>query len=423
MVNIDPSVIEGEVRAPPSKSLAVRFLLASLFSEEIVTGLPEGGKGLASDVQVALEAILRLGVSMQWSKGKLHLCPPTSFPPFVEINAGGSASLLRMLAPMLAAAGVSARLKGDVSLSRRPITSLVRSLQAAGVKVRHNNYALPMEISGTMRKGDLVVFGGESSQQVTGFILAAALRGGGQVRIIDLPSGSYVELTRWALSQVGINVERSGESLSVGPPRAGRFAVEVGGDYLISSFYASASLLTRGKVKITGLYPLLNFFGDHSVVGVFSSLGARSEFSEGTWAVSGWEGDTKGEVLNVDFNSSPDMALSVSPLLAVTGGEMKGVSRLSLKESDRKRGIAEAFASMGLRVKIGHDSISFEGGRPKKGVFDPRGDHRLAMMASSLMAVSGGKLLDGYCVSKSDPDYWNSYAVLGGKIRWERDLS
>jgi len=39
------------------------------------------------------------------------------------------------------------------------------------------------------------------------------------------------------------------------------------------------------------------------------------------------------------------------------------------------------------------------------------------------MAVSGGKLLDGYCVSKSDPDYWNSYAVLGGKIRWERDLS
>ncbi len=413
MLEVGKAVVGGTVRAPPSKPLAMRFLLASLLAEVTLVGL-DGV--LALDFQAALKALEKLGVRARREAGALRLSPPPSFPPSVEVDAGGSASLVRMLAPVLAAAGVRARFEGDQSLRKRPMTSLVKSLEAAGITVAHEGYRLPMEISGRLKGKELLVFGEESSQQVTGFAYALALRGGGELIVKGLTSRSYVELTRWALSQVGVAVEESERGFSIGGARGGRYELAIGGDYLISSFYVAASMLTGGSIRVEGLYPQLNFFGDHSVVRVFSELGAEGGFRDGVWEVDRWNRE-KG-ALELDFDESPDMAVSVSPLLAVTGGELRGVSRLRLKESDRISGIVRVAGSLGLPVVEEDGLLRFKGGVPRSGIADPQGDHRLAMMASSIMAASGGKLMDAACVSKSDPLYWERYASIGGKIRW-----
>ncbi|WP_449463652.1 hypothetical protein PQ610_00340 [Tardisphaera miroshnichenkoae] len=413
MINIDKAVMGGVVRAPPSKPLAMRFLLASLLSDVTLIGLDEAP---ALDFKAALRALNELGVRVHKEAGFLDLSPPPSFPASVKVDAGGSASLVRMLAPILAAAGVKARFDGDQSLMRRPMTSLVKSLEAAGVTVTHNGYRLPMEISGHLKGHELKVFGEESSQQVTGFMYALALQGGGKLTVQGLASKSYVELTRWVLSQLGVTAEEAELGYFIGGTRGDHHRLAVGGDYLISSFYVAASMLTGGSVRVEGLYPQLGFFGDHSVVSVFSALGAEGGFADGTWEVKGWKRERGA--LGLDFDGSPDMAISVSPLLAVAGGELKGISRLSLKESDRVSGIIRIASSLGLAVDVGKGLLRFKGGSPRSGLVDPQGDHRLAMMASSIMAVSGGRIEDATCVSKSDPSYWERYASIGGKIRW-----
>mgnify|MGYP001626352578 CR=1 FL=1 len=419
MIDIDRAIVGGTVRAPPSKPLTMRFLLASLLADVTLIGLEDV---LALDFQATLKALNKLGVRSRMEAGALELSPPSHFPSFVEIDAGGSASLVRMLAPVLAAAGVRARFDGDQSLRSRPMTSLVKSLEAAGVPVAHEGFRLPLEVRGRLKGKELTVFGEESSQQVTGFVYALALQGGGELTVKGLSSRSYVELTRWALSQLGITVKENEQGYSIGWSRSGvrgdRYKLTIGGDYLISSFYVAASMLTGGSVRVEGLYPQLDFFGDHSVVGVFSALGAEGGFHDGTWEVKGWKSE-KG-MLELDFDESPDMALSVSPLLAVAGGELKGVSRLTLKESDRVSGMVRIAESLGLPAAARDGSLAFKGGVPRRGVVNPRGDHRLAMMSSSIMAASGGVIEDATCVSKSDPLYWDRYASIGGKIRWLR---
>jgi len=345
---IEPSVISGVMSAPKSKSMAVRMILASIFADVRVRDVE-----LSEDVLSAFRAVQALGVAAEvhgprgsgavvnGSTGvglnhftlglyDLTLRRPDRFPPFAQVNAGGSATVARMLVPMLAALGIEGVVDGDSSLRRRPMRGLVISMRDSGAEVEATGgERLPLRVKGRLNPSGLRVVGLESSQHVSGFAYALSAMGGGKLVASEVPSVSYVELTLWLLEKMGFRTEllplsfpslrssasswplpsprsfqlvvvdqgTGSEEFAAGDggvsdaegnreagPRRARSATrrvldaEVPGDYLISAFYAAASSLGGGTLTIRGLYPGLPFFGDHSVVEAFARLGAPSEF-------------------------------------------------------------------------------------------------------------------------------------------------
>ena len=83
--------------------------------------------------------------------------------------------------------------------------------------------------------------------------------------------------------------------------------------------------------------------------------------------------------------------------------------------------MVEGLRNMGIVVRRGDGSLEIEGGRPRGGAVDPRGDHRIAMALSVLGLVAEGEttVLDAHCVSKSYPGFWEDMAMMGAEIGGE----
>ncbi|MDP7974878.1 MAG: hypothetical protein RAK24_01685 [TACK group archaeon] len=408
----------------------MRFALSSLFSDLELRGMEPCG-----DLRAALSALCSLGVRVDQAPGELSLAHPASWVEAASVNAEDSATLVRMLAPMAAAAGTCLKLAGSAQLRRRPMTGLVLSLRSAGVDVRsspcptlESEECLPLQTSGRLMGNSLRVIGRESSGHVSGFLMALALMGGGQLQALEVPSISYVMLTGWALRRLGFSFQAELRPAARGwsgtfevrpnggPPRV----LDVPGDYLLSAFYASSACLTGGEVKLTGLYDPPPFPGDHDVVGLFSQMGASSRFSNGAWIVSCPEplGERKKDgppPLEVSFDDFPDMPLSLAPMAALRPLLARGMNRLTTKESDRVTAMREVLSGFGLRVESLSDGLSLAPARLMPFRFTCR-DHRVGMMGASLAVAAGGSVGRAECVSKSDPSFWKRLEALGGKV-------
>ncbi len=442
-VEIDPSEISGKMDAPKSKSLTIRMMLASIFSDISIRGVER-----SADVLWALEALKNFGVEAEVKPFpmpyglNLTLRRPRSIPRKVSVYAGGSATLVRMLAPMAAALGVEATFDGDLSLRRRPMTGLFMSLRNAGIEVTAaKDGGLPFRIRGKLKGRDFSVKGLESSQHASGFMYALRCVGGGSLALKDVPSRSYLRMTAWVLEKLSSNVEffNDESEVKIEARGSGPFSETAPGDYLISSFYAGAASITGGTLVVSGLYPPLEFFGDHSIVSIFMRLGIMSIFKANSWWVSSLglpetsardgfrsglhsrQGKTpeKGDnALEMNLDDSPDMVLSLAPFAAIADISLKGVNRLKFKESDRLSGVMEVMKEFGLYGQLYKDEMRLRHGRPVRGYIRCGNDHRIAMMASVLASLAGGTIEGAECVEKSDPNFWLRYRDLGGKITW-----
>jgi len=441
-VEIDPSEISGKMDAPKSKSITIRMMLASIFSDISIRGVEA-----SDDVLRTLEALKNFGVeadvkplAMPYGLN-LILRHPRSLPRKVSAYAGGSATLVRMLAPMAAALGVEVTFDGDLSLRRRPMTGLFTSLKDAGIEVTETKGAgLPFRIRGKLKGRNFSVKGLESSQHVSGFMYALRCLGGGSLTLKDVPSRSYLLMTAWVLGKLSSDVDffNDGSEVRIEARGNGPFSETAPGDYLISSFYAAAASVTGGTLTVSGLYPQLEFFGDHSIVNVFMKLGIMSLFQENSWRVSPFDfhnsaradfrseprsrqvkvPEKKYNALEINLDDSPDMVLSLAPFAAIADISLKGVNRLKFKESDRLSGVMEVMKEFGLVGQIYRDELRLSPGRPVRGHINCSNDHRIAMMASALASLTGGTIEGAECVEKSDPSFWLRYRDLGGKITW-----
>ncbi len=146
-VRIDP---------PGDKSISHRLLL--------LAGLAAGTsrfRGLldAEDVRVTAAAMRQLGASIpeDWA-GEVTIDGPVRWrEPPAPIECGNSGTTARLLLGTLAGLGLPAVLRGDPSLTRRPMDRVVYPLQAMGAGIRYLEChgRLPVELeerrSGSLR--------------------------------------------------------------------------------------------------------------------------------------------------------------------------------------------------------------------------------------------------------------------------------
>ena len=439
-VKITPARLCGAVRALPSKSEAHRALiLAALADKPTAMCLGDGAAALSDDILRTAKALEALGASVGIYGGGILVTPPVKYAESAVIDCGESGSTLRFMIPVCAALGGEFRFIRRGRLPKRPIAALTDALAAHGVSFAEDGDDLLM--SGRLTPGSFTVAGNESSQFITGILLALTVCGGSLRVIGELESAPYVDITLDMMNRFGVPVfcvEKSGEtSFSVlscerrledgGTPRE----IAIGGDWsgaanflAIGGDWSGAANFLAVGASVTGLDPD-SAQGDRAIIDILAAMGADIRTDNGAIAAS-FAG--KPRAINVDMRDTPDLVPLVAALCAAADGTsvLRGTRRLRLKESDRVASTLALLRSLGANAEATEDAITVAGGDLHGGEVDSFGDHRIAMAAAAASCFiaeradhfpeRGDIVVRGAeCVKKSYPGFWETFRSLGGK--------
>lgn len=421
---ITPSALTGTVAAPPSKSFTHRAVIAAtlaggetrllnpLFADD--TGYTVGAcRALGADIRREGDDLRITGTG-----GALRIGPVER-----SIYAGSSGSTLRMMVPAAALAGGTVVLDGDARLRQRPIIELLSMMAALGIEVRclgGDGYP-PVEIKGNgITGGEVEVSGRESSQHISGLLLAAPYAGGDITVKVEGEGRSrpYLDVTAAVMRAFGAEIES---------PAAGEFIVGSGrcyrgrdyrieGDYSQAAYFLAAGAIGGGPVTVTGLNPA-SVQGDRELLAILTEMGAVAEYLDDGVTVSrhvALRGITR------DMGDYPDIVQTVAAVAAFAGGrtELLNIGHLRIKETDRLADTAAELGKMGVRTEITGDAMIIYGGRPAGAALDSRGDHRMVMsLAVAACFAAGESVISGAgAVSKSYPGFFEDLAGLGARV-------
>ena len=122
-----------------------------------------------------------------------------------------------------------------------------------------------------------------------------------------------------------------------------------------------------------------------------------------------------------DATDCPDLFPPLVALASVCNGvtEIKGVSRLAHKESDRGITLQTEFAKMGIRIDLEGDAMKIYGGTgiQSSTVFSQH-DHRLAMACGVAALCANGpiEITEAEAINKSYTDFYTHLKHLGVKV-------
>lgn len=336
----------------------------------------------------------------------------------IVASCGESGLCLRMFSAIASLSPAEVELRGEGSLAGRPVGMVEAPLSALGVRCSTNGGLQPVRVQGPLRGGRVAVDGSESSQFITGLLLALPMAGGDSVVTVErLASRGYVDLTLDVMRAFGAEAMRdsSFSEFSVRGIPYGPADYEVEGDWSGAAFLLVAGAIASGVrgLEVVGLQAGSSQ-PDRAVIDALRLAGARIEEVAGGYRVS----SAPLHGFSFDASDCPDLFPPLVALASRCSGvtELRGASRLRAKESDRAAALSEEFGKLGLRVDVDGDLLTVHGlggQRLRAGTVSSRGDHRIAMAAAvAVLRGAGPVLVDGAgCVSKSWPEF---FTVLDG---------
>ena len=348
-VRCSPSVLNGMVRVPVSKSAAHRAMVAA-FLAGAADPLPEG-ETVSEDLACTHSAL-----------AALYAAERSGEP--ARVDCGESGSTLRFLVPVAAALGIPAVFTGRGRLPQRPIGVYLDCLPPRGAACESAG-GLPLSVSGRLRPGVYSLPGNVSSQFVTGLMFALPLLDGdSEIRLTSpLESAGYADLTSQILAEYGVSVLPCETGWLV----PGRQEYRLSGgrierDWSQAAFFLAAGAL-GGRIELPGLRPD-SVQRDREAEELFRRMGARVEWDAGLLRVRpGPPSDGPTAVL-VDASQIPDLVPALTAAAAVTPGlslTIRHAERLRLKESDRLAAMADGLSALGADVTQMPDGLAVRG--------------------------------------------------------------
>lgn len=338
------------------------------------------------------------------------------------LSCGESGLCIRMFSPIAALLPGERLLEARGSLAKRPMAMVTGPLESLGAEVEIENGLPPIRIRGPMRGGDIGVDGGQSSQLLTGLLIALPLApGNSSIRVSNAVSRGYLDLTLDTMRAFGVEAKRDADFSMFEVPgglryRACDFTVE--GDWSGAAFLlvagaiasadssASQSDAMTGSLRVEGIQ-IGSSQPDKAILTVLESAGARIELGDAdTVAVSG--GDLRA--FEFDATDCPDLFPPLVALASACSGRSRiaGAGRLKAKESDRALVLIEEFGALGIKVSREGDALEVQGGTCRAGTVRAHGDHRIAMAAAvAALRAEGSVTIEGSeCVAKSWPGFF-----------------
>jgi REP element-mobilizing transposase RayT len=272
--------------------------------------------------------------------------------------------------------------------------------------------------------------GAVSSQYLSGLMMAApiahASRQSGQTMRIgvvgELVSRPYVDMTAAVMRCFGASVDVVNETLApnqsvgveIGPNHYLGTRYDIEPDASAASYFWASAAITGGQVKVDGLSRNA-IQGDVGFCDVLAKMGCDVEFGDDFVSVTGRP--LRG--VDVDMNEISDtvQTLSVVALFATGPTRVRGVAHNRFKETDRIGDLACELRKFGATIDEHEDGLTIH---PPGDTSDLHGatietydDHRMAMSLSLAgLRISGVRILNPACTSKTYPDYFADVEVL-----------
>lgn len=394
VVTINKSKAFGRVQAPPSKSMAHRYLICAALSPESEIK----GVGFSEDIKATLSCLASLGANAEiiGNTARIGGINIAKGIKNGKLFCNESGSTLRFLIPLCLLFDREITLTGTKRLMERSLSVYADICNAAGMYF--NQSAESVTVKGRLIAGKYSVRGDVSSQFISGLMFALPLLPNDSVIDITgaLESGSYLGMTVKALADFGIRISRTDEH----------------------TIYIKGNQTYKPRV--------LTVEGDYSNAAFFDALNALG----GNVAVSGLKKDTCqgdavykklfGEIVRgcpeIDISDCPDLGpVLMAAAAANNGAHFTGTHRLKIKESDRGAAMAEELLKFGCHTEIGDNDITVHGCNLKTPELPLNGhnDHRIVMSLAVLCTLTGGKIYGAQAVSKSFPDFFERFSSLG----------
>lgn len=412
IVQVPKAIFKGTVMIPPSKSDAQRAILAAALAKGTST---IKNVGPSDDEQHMLQNIELLKAKVEKNPdGSISITGSNAHLLSMARNIGESGLGIRLLTPVLAVKGSFVKLEGSGSLTGRPMDFFDEVLPKFGVEFKSTNGYLPFELKGPMVPADVTVGGSQSSQYISGLLMALPLTFDTSfITVKDLTSKPYVEMTLNTLKKFGVDIQHENfERFTVPGNQAYKscqYTVE--GDWSSASYWLVASAL-GADVRVQGL-SMSSLQADKKILDAFMKAGCSVVHSSEGLSVNG----SKRHGFQFDATDCPDLFPALTIFAALTPGisEIKGVSRLKHKESNRGAVLQAECQKLGVQIDLVNDSMYIQGVDVLHGgTIHSNGDHRIAMaFAVAGMFSDGSVAIEGAeAVSKSYPAFWEHLNFL-----------
>jgi len=400
---------------PGSKSLTARALFLAAAADGVTTLV----RPLRSDdTEGFAEGLVRLGYRVGRTPDVWQVDGRPQGPAAAEadVYCRDGATTARFL-PTLAAAGHGTyRFDASPQMRRRPLLPLSRALRDLGVDLRHEeaegHHPLTVRAAG-VEGGEVTLDAGQSSQYLTALLLLGPLtRRGLRIRVTDLVSAPYVEITLAMMRAFGVEVAREGDVFVVPPGgyRATTYAIEPDAS-TASYFFAAAAVTPGAAVTVPGLGTGA-LQGDLGFVDVLRRMGAEVSVGATATTVRG-TGELRGLTVNMrDISDTMPTLAAIAPF-ASAPVRIEDVANTRVKECDRLEACAENLRRLGVRVATGPDWIEIHPGAATGAQVTSYGDHRIVMsFAVTGLRVPGISFDDPGCVRKTFPGFHEAFAEL-----------
>jgi 3-phosphoshikimate 1-carboxyvinyltransferase len=426
-VSIQPTILHGTIQAPASKSSMQRACAAALVSKgKTIIKNP----GHSNDDQAALGIIKALGCEWSMVNGELEVNSSQS-PDIdhqssdIEINCGESGLSIRMFTPIVALFSKTITVNGSGSLATRPMDFFDKVLPQLDVEIISNNGKLPLKIKGPVKPKNIEVDGSLSSQFLTGLLFAYAAADATDVtiKVNNLQSKPYIDLTLKVMRDFGLKVpeNRNYEAFYFAQRstlNAQRSAVSytVEGDWSGGAFLLVAGAIA-GNIVVKGL-DVHSTQADRKIIEALKAANTKMEIAENEIRLG------KSELKGFDFDATdcPDLFPPLVALASYCNGAttIKGVRRLTHKESNRGLTLKDEFGKLGVEIELQDDTMFIKGGGKLKGaIVHSRHDHRIAMACAvaALQANSETIIEEAEAINKSYPDFYDHLKLLGASLK------
>ncbi len=391
-----PCTLQGTISAPPSKSMAHRYLIGAALSQEncIISGVD-----YSEDILATMDCLKALGAEIT-TDGDTVFVNPKNFMkaehPLLPCRESGST--LRFMIPLALCLGKEVTLTGSTRLLERPLGIYEELCRQYGFVFQKDENSITL--SGKLKSGTYPIRGDVSSQFITGLLFALVYLGeDSSIEILPpFESRSYINLTLSALQSFGAKVRFTDEyHIEVKKSSLHAYCGKVEGDYSNAAFLEAFSHI-GSEITVENLNPK-SLQGDRVYADYFLKI-------------------TKGTP-TLDISDCPDLGPVLFALSSLKNGAVfTGTDRLKVKESDRGAAMHEELFKLGGGLIFGENQITV----PKRELsyrgipIDSHNDHRIVMAMSVILSKTGGEITNIEAVKKSYPNFFFDIQKLGAKV-------
>jgi 3-phosphoshikimate 1-carboxyvinyltransferase len=369
-----------------------------------------------------IQALSKLGAGFEYTDTGLKVTPISGQATSVDvsIDCGLAGTVMRFVPPLAGLHAGTVEFDGDAAARRRPMRTTIDSLRALGVEVTQPSTladGLPFSVIGrrNIRGGQLTIDASESSQFVSGLLLAAAKFDEGLTLTHSgehLPSLPHIEMTLECLRARGVQAVALSETswrVVHGPIRGGEIVIEP--DLSNAGPFLAAAMVAGGSVTVSHWPTETTQVGDQ-FANILQDMGASIIRDSRGLTI-----ESTGEInpIDIDLSIGGELAPVVAVLAALANGSSRitGIAHLRGHETDRLAALTAEINRAGGNCRETADGLEIHPSKELRGcTWQTYEDHRMATAGAIMgLRVPGIKVENIGTTAKTMPNFtslWNS---------------